>query len=148
MRIRSSLAVPICVGLALALAGCSGDNSTTVSGAVTPSHPGSVSTTVPSTGETATRPSTDSQVLQFEAPAVVSCAGATANVTLTYVTVNLTAVGFVVDGQPATGATAPPTSGEYSVALPCDGNAHTVQLVGSGPSGPAFASKAVVTRST
>ena len=71
-----------------------------------------------------------------------------ANVTFTYATVDLTAVAFVVDGQSAAGATPPPTSGEYSVAVPCDGNVHTIQLVGSGPSGPAFASKAVVTRST
>ena len=103
---------------------------------------------MPSTGDTATRPGTDSLILRFDAPADVSCTGATAAVTLTYATVDLTAVAIVVDGQPAAGATAPPTSGEYSVALPCDGNAHTIQLIGSGPSGPAFASKAVVTRST
>ena len=103
---------------------------------------------MPSSGDTGTRPGTESLVLRFDAPADVSCTGATADVTITYATADLTAVAIVVDGQPAAGTTAPPTSGEYSIALPCDGNVHTIQLVGSGPSGPAFASKAVVTRST
>ena len=149
MRIRPTIAVPSGLALAIvALAGCSGGDSTTVNDPVIPTHPESVSTTAPPYGSHRDGPGSDGRVLRFDAPADVSCTGATTNVTFTYATVDLTAVAFVVDGQSAAGATPPPTSGEYSVAVPCDGNVHTIQLVGSGPSGPAFASKAVVTRST
>ncbi len=142
-----TLAVLLGIGL-VGLNGCSGSSSNTVSDPAAAAHPGAGSTTAPLTNDTATRPGPDSRVVRFDAPGDVSCTGDTANITVTYTTVDLTAVAFVVDNGPVAGAPAPPTSGEYSIALPCDGNVHSIQLVGSGPSGPAFASKAVVTRST
>jgi hypothetical protein len=148
VRLRPTVVFPLCVGVALALGGCSGSNSSTANDPVTSAHLGAGSTTAPLTNETATRPGADSLVVRFDAPGDVSCTGDTTTITVTYATVDLTAVGFVVDNHPVVGATAPPTSGDYSIALPCDGNVHTLQLVGSGPSGPAFASKAVATRRT
>ena len=81
------------------------------------------------------------RVLRFEAPTDVSCTGDTATIQVVYETVDLTAVSFIVDGKPLTGSAAPgsvapATSGSYPVSVPCDGNVHTIQLVGAGPIGP------------
>jgi hypothetical protein len=70
-----------------------------------------------------------------------------------WVTKNLTGVGLVVDGQPNTDVASMPstTEGDFEqrggvvVELPCDGNVHTIMLIGTGTAGSAFATKAVAT---
>lgn len=84
-----------------------------------------------------------SHVLRFDAPASVACTGS-ATVGVTYETVDLTTVAFVVDD--ATSGVQVPTSGTNELSVPCDGGVHTIMLIGTGPAGPAFASRAVTTQ--
>lgn len=85
-------------------------------------------------------------ILRIEAPAQVECTGPDARVEVSFATQDVVAVAFVVDGRPVEGPP-PPTTGVHEVAVPCDGRAHTVMLVGSGATGgaPVFATEAVVT---
>lgn len=142
-----AILVPAAVSVgALGLAGCSGDSSSptateTDSSDVLP-HP----TTAPQTGDTVLAPG--AEVLRFDLPGDISCVPDTALVEVSYATSDLDAVGFVVDGQPVQTGAAPPTSGTFGVPVPCDGKVHTLMLIGSGAGGPAFATKAVVTRPT
>lgn len=142
------------------LAGCGGDAADTVGDGPestelsAPADPSMQSSTShPPTETTTADPAASGAggVVAFEVPSQVTCtAGSTAAVTVSYRTKGLQAVGLVVDGQtqPA-GDTAPSgdgaeVAGSATVTLPCDGNVHTIMLIGSGADGPAFASKAVV----
>lgn len=150
---------PLVVAAMVSLLGCSGEASTSssTSSSAPPSASGS---THPSTAAPAPEGTAGAAgILAFDAPSEVPCtAGSTALVSVTYRTTGLAGVALVVDGaaQASTDTTDPPptsaTDGMLGVQasavveLPCDGNVHTVMLIGSGADGPAFASKAVVTR--
>jgi hypothetical protein len=84
------------------------------------------------------------QIVFFEAPTEVPCAGPEASVSTTYETVNATAIGFAVDGVSADGS-GPPLSGSYQLRVPCDGNAHTLLLVAVGVADQAVSTQAVRT---
>jgi len=143
---------------AAVIAGCGGDAADTAGEGRDTSNPvdstAPTSTSHPPTETTTADPAASgaSGVVAFEVPSQVTCtAGTTAVVAVSYRTKGLQAVGLVVDGQtqPA-GETAPSgdgaeVAGTATVTLPCDGNVHTIMLIGSGTDGPAFASKAVVT---
>jgi hypothetical protein len=144
---RPALSLVFLLGVTAAIAACSGSNETVTDTSVAPAPSSSVTTTSnASSGDTA--PPSNSHVVRFDAPAEVACQAGTATVRITYETIDLAAVTFIVDGQPVAGGRAAPTSGDYSVEVACDGNVHTVMLVGTGPSGPAFATRAVATRPT
>lgn len=155
-RPRRSLVPALVVAAALVSGGCGGDDATTDGGESSEQATPGIGPHGPvvgtgSTGTTAAPPASDtlaagsSSVIRFEAPAEVSCTGTTADVQVVYVTTGLDAVGFAIDGT-GVQSTPPSTSGQHTLSIPCDDRVHTIVLVGSGPSGPAFATRAVAAR--
>jgi hypothetical protein len=137
-------ALALIVVACTAAAGCGGEREATGPPATHTGTTGSTGSTVPPpTGSTpdGTAP-VESEVLRFDAPAEVACTTGDTSVRVTYVTRDVTTVAFAVDGQSVTGAAAP-LSGEYDVAVPCDGRVHTILLVAVGPPGQAVATRAV-----
>lgn len=128
--------IAFCAGCGDDREGSSGDGARP-SVAITSPH-GTVAT-----GDTALGPGPE--VVQFDAPTEVACTSDDAVVAMAYTTREVTAIGFAVDGASVSGPPAP-TSGTYEISLPCDGNVHTIMLVGSGAGAPVFATKAVATR--
>jgi hypothetical protein len=139
-----SFVVSLALGASL-LAACSGGdtppNSASTQTSVLAPH---ASGPTPAPGDTALL--TGSQVLQFDVPNDISCVPDVALVEVSYATRDLDAVGFVVDGVSVATPDARPDGTTVIIPVPCDGTVHTIMLVGSGAGGPAFASKAVVTR--
>jgi hypothetical protein len=142
-RHLAPFAIAVAPAVVLAVAGCSSGyrsssaTSSSVPAVTQPSTDGSTS------GAGDSMHTDSSHVSRFDAPASVACTG-TATVTVTYETVDLTTVAFVVDD--ATSGVQAPLSGTNELSLPCDGAVHTIMLIGTGPAGPAFASRVVTTQ--
>jgi hypothetical protein len=85
------------------------------------------------------------RVIDFGAPTEVGCTGTDAAVPLRYETEGATIVAFIVDNRSARTDDPPPLSGEFSITVPCDGNAHTVVLAAASPAGPSLATRVVKT---
>jgi hypothetical protein len=85
------------------------------------------------------------RVVDFGAPTEVGCNGPDAAVLVRYETEGATIVGFIVDNRSARTDDPPPLSGEFSITVPCDGNAHTIVLAAASPAGPSLATRVVKT---
>jgi hypothetical protein len=148
-RHLAPFAIAVAPAVVLAVAGCSSGyrsssaTSSSVPAVTQPSTDSPLSTDGSTSGAGDSMHTDSSHVSRFDAPASVACTG-TATVTVTYETVDLTTVAFVVDD--ATSGVQAPLSGTNELSLPCDGAVHTIMLIGTGPAGPAFASRVVTTQ--
>lgn len=68
-------------------------------------------------------------IIAFHVITEVDCTGSSAAVPVAWATRDATTVSFAVDGQPLSAAAGYPVSGTGNVPVPCDGMAHTIQLV-------------------
>jgi hypothetical protein len=138
------------VAITLLLTGCGEDRTEPdradepAATTLLPDHP-STSATTPPTMPAQAGVQDGPRVVGLDVDAEVPCSGAEASVALSYRTEDATAVAFVVDQQPIDRADPPPLSGDETVAVPCDGNVHTLVVVAASPEGQTLATRAVRT---
>jgi hypothetical protein len=90
-------------------------------------------------------PSTAPTIRRFDVLDDVTCSGATVDAPAAWLTQNAQAVNFSVDGQPLPAAAGFPVSGVGNVAVPCDGQSHTVTLTATGAGDSVSLSRSVNT---
>ena len=90
-------------------------------------------------------PPTGPSISRFDLLDDVTCGGASVDVPAAWVTQNVQAVDFAVDGQPLSAAAGFPVTGVGRIPVPCDGKSHTVTLTATGTGPPVALSRSVNT---